>query len=373
MLKKYALWVISIFFLALSINTSFACTDFQLKADDGSVLITRTNEFGVPPDSSIIFEPAGKEFSGTTPDGAKSLTWKSRFGFVGINGLNIGEKFVDGMNEAGLSIGGLLFVEGKYETVLAQHSDKALSNLDFVSWILSNFATVDEVKKALPNICVWGEAIPQLGAVLPLHFAVHDALGNNLVIEFIDGQKKVYDNPIGVLTNMPELPWQLANLRNYVNLDSLNAKPKTFSGVAVNQFGQGSGWLGLPGDWTPPSRFVKIAEIKNSVFAPKDAKEALILGGHIINTVDIPHGVIKEEQKDANSPVVAEYTPWTVYKDLTNKMLYFRTYENPNLRFIDLKKLAAEKPGKVQVLPMSTGIGPEDLTASMKKNKISEK
>jgi choloylglycine hydrolase len=367
MLKESILAVLTvvIFSTLLAVNVSFACTDFQIKAEDGSIVIARSNEFGVPPNSSVVFEPSGKEFSGMTPEGQKGLSWKSRYGFLGINGMGMSEKFADGMNEAGLSIEGLLFSESKYEPIGPGNSAQALSNIDFGKWVLSNFATVDELKKALSKVSVWGEVVPQLGGVLPLHFAVHDAAGSNLVIEFINGEKKIYDNPIGVMTNMPEFPWQITNLRNYVKLDSLNAKPKTFSGVVLKQMGQGSGWLGLPGDWTPPARFVRAVQMVNAAFPAKDAKEALILAGHIINTVDIPHGVIRDEQKDEKSPVVSEYTPWTVYKDLTNRILYFRTYENPNLRFIDLKKLVSDPSGKSRTIPMSTGAGPEDLTADM--------
>ena len=367
MLKKnvFSVLMVVIFSTLLAVNVSFACTDFQIKAGDGSVVIARSNEFGVPPNSSIVFEPAGKEFFGMTPEGQKGLSWKSRYGFLAINGMGLTGKFADGMNEAGLSIEGLLFPESKYEPIGPGSSAKALSNIDFCAWVLGNFATVDELKKALSNVSVWGEVVPQLGGILPLHFAVHDATGNNLVIEFINGEKKIYDNPIGVMTNMPEFPWQITNLRNYIKLGSLNAGPKAFSGVVLKQAGQGSGWLGLPGDWTPPARFVRVVQMVNAAFPAKDVKEALILAGHIINTVDIPHGVIRDEQKDEKSPVVSEYTPWTVYKDLTNRILYFRTYENSNLRFIDLKKLVSEPSGKSRTVPMSTGAGPEDLTADM--------
>lgn len=367
MLKKYALVVglAVVFFSIIGINLSFACTDFILKAEDGTIINARTNEFGVPPNSSIVFEPAGKDFSSITPDGQKGLSWKSRYSFLGANGMDLAEKFIDGMNEAGLSVGLLLFTESKYETIDKDNAASALSNLDLVSWILGNFATVEELKKGLPNVHVWLETIPSLGVALPLHVAVHDAQGNNLVVEFINGEKKIYDNPIGVMTNMPEFPWQITNLRTYVNLNPINAEPKKFSGVTIKPFGQGSGWLGLPEDWTPPSRFVRITQMVNSVYPAKDAKSALNLSMHIINNVDIPTGVIREKQVDGT--VICELTQWTVFKDLTNKILYFKTYDNSNLRFIDLKKLSLENKGssKVLTIPMAEGSEPLDLTEKM--------
>ena len=341
----------------------FACTDFQIKAEDGSVLVARTNEFSIPANSNIVFEPAGKSFLSKTPDGKKGLSWKSLYGFIALNGMGLDEKFIDGMNEAGLSVGMLLFVDSKYETIDKESEGMALSNLDLCSWILGNFATVEELKKELPNIRVWLESIPEIGEPLPLHVSVHDATGKSIVIEFINGEKKVYDNPIGVMTNMPEFPWQVTNLRTFVNSNPFNPDAKNFSGITTGPFGQGSGWLGIPGDWTPPSRFVRIAYALNSASPVKDTREALNLAGHIINIVDIPLGVIKEKGK--NGTALSEYTQWTVFKDLTNKIMYFKTYDNANLRFIDLKKLLLYKTGDLRVISITVGNGPEELTSKL--------
>jgi len=358
----FSVILLAVFLFGIAVNASFACTDFVLKAEDGTIINARTNEFGIPANSNLVFEPSGKDFVSSAPGGQKGLSWKSRYNFVALNGMGLGEKFVDGMNEAGLSVGLLLFIESKYETV--DKPENALSNLDLVSWILGNFATVDELKKELPNVRVWLESIPNLNTALPLHAAVHDASGNNLVIEFINGEKKLYDNPVGVMTNMPEFPWQITNLRTYVNLNPMNAEAKNFSGLTIKPFGQGSGWLGFPADWTPPSRFVRIAQMVNTVYPAKNSKEALSLATHIINNVDIPLGVIREKQADGS--VVCELTQWTVFKDLTNKIIYFKTYDNSNLRFIDLKKLSDSKSGsKILTIPVSKGQDPQDLTGEM--------
>ena len=135
--------------------------------------------------------------------------------------------------------------------------------------------------------------------------------------------------------------------------------------MTVKPFGQGSGWLGFPGDWTPPSRFIRIAQITNNVYPVKDAQSALSLCVHIINNVDIPLGVIRE--KHADGSVVSELTQWTVFKDLTNKVLYFKTYENANLRAIDLKKLADRHKGDIKPfsIPVSEGPLSQDLTDKM--------
>jgi len=341
-----------------------ACTSFQIKANDGTVVIGRSNEFGIDARSQIVFEPAGKEFKSKAPDGKAGKSWTARYAFLGINGLGLIEGFGEGMNESGLSVEGLYFDESKYETVDPKDSQSAVSSNDFVSWVLGNFATVDELKRELPNVRVWGDTVAELGGPLALHFAVHDASGKCVVIEFINGEKKVYDNPIGVMTNMPEFPWQVTNLRNYLNLNPFIPKAKDFSGVSVRPTGTGGGWLGMPGDWSPPSRFVRIAYLVNVCSPAKDGKEALNLAKHILNTVDIPLNSVDASLKDKSGgdAVAKEYTQWSILLDLTNRVMYYYSYRDMNLKSIDLKKMAASKIQRAQFIPIIGEFSATDMT-----------
>ena len=345
-----------------------ACTDFQVKADDGTIVIARANEYAMDAHSQIVFEPAGKQFITNAPGGEKGLSWKSHYAYLGINGLGLEENFIEGMNEAGLSVEGLMFPEAVYETVDPNDEVKALSILDIGSWILGNFATISELKEQLPKIRVWGETIPGFSATLPLHFAVHDAAGNNIVIEFINGEKKVYDNPIGVMTNMPDLPWQITNLRNYLGIDAFNPPEKDFRGVALKPFSTATGWRLIPGDWSAPSRYVRIAYQVNMVSPVKDGNAALNLAKHILNTVDIPLGTIKAKMPPAGS-IEAEYTQWSTLKDLTNRVLYYYAYDNMNIRAIDLKKLVSDHTANSKIITMAEGFAFTDMTNGMADKK----
>ena len=91
----------------------------------------------------------------------------------------------------------------------------------------------------------------------PVHVVVYDKTGASIVIEPLDGKLKVYDNPLGVITNSPTFDWHMINVRNYVALNPRNVPPVTINGTTFRNMGQGSGMLGLPGDFTPPSRFVR--------------------------------------------------------------------------------------------------------------------
>ncbi|MFA5183809.1 MAG: linear amide C-N hydrolase, partial [Syntrophales bacterium] len=108
-------------------------------------------------------------------------------------------------------------------------------------------------------------------------------------------------------------------------------------GVKIEQTGVGSGLRGLPGDWTPPSRFVKLAFGIDSALKPLNATEAVNLAEHLLNTVDIPKGAIKEPTAIPGKHLYG-YAQWVVIKDLTNKVLYYKTYENTAWRSVDLKK-----------------------------------
>ena len=308
-------------------QTTFACSDFQLKAKDGSVVIGRSMEFPVDLKSEICVVPRGH----------------MKYGFLAINAYNIKDVYVDGFNEKGLALDGLMFTGAVYQPEIAGRSIP-IDGLG--AWALGNFSTVDEVKRALPNIRITKAKNKKLKD-LGMHIAFHDAAGKNLVVEFIDGRVKVYDNPLGVMTNRPEFSWHLNNLRNYINLDPHDKKPKMLNGVMIEPMGVGSGLLGMPGDWTPPSRFVKLAYCVDSALPPKDAAEAVNLAEHILNTVDIPKGAIKEPQA---IPTVTLYgnAQWVVIKDLTNKVLYYKTYENTVWRSVDLKKfnLASGSTGR---------------------------
>ena len=357
---KYLRLLVCFFMCALTAYPSFACTDFQIKAEDGTVVVGRSMEFAIDLESHIMVFPKGQKFVSGAPGGKKGLKWTNKYGFVGANAFGY-DAVNDGMNEEGLSIG-LLWLPGtEYQEVPAREGKKALSHLYIGNWILSNFATVSEVKEGIKDIFIWGELIPELGIVPPLHVAVHDIEGNSLVIEFINGKRMVYDNPIGVLTNSPTFDWHMTNLRNYVGLTSYNVKPVKIGGITFKATGQGSGVFGIPGDWTPPSRFVRAAAFTHLADPPKNSIEGVILAQHILNTVDIPLGVIKENKEGVG--LEEERTQWVVIKDLKGKVFYFHTYEDSSLRAVDLNKLNLRRGAKVTSTSMeSGGNGVTDIT-----------
>jgi choloylglycine hydrolase len=300
------------------------CMDFQLKAKDGTTVEGRTLEFPSDLDSKLVINPRGISFQSPAPSGGNGLKWTNKFGYYGMNAFGMPITF-DGMNEKGLSFGAL-WLPGytEYESVGAGEQSCALANTVLGDWILGNFSNVDEVRAALKDLKVWGQKMPQFGnQPAPIHLAVNDASGKSIVIEFVGGSKQIYDNPVHVLTNAPPFPWHLINLRNYVQLSPLDPGAKTEGGQVYQSPGAGGGLLGLPGDWSPPSRFIRICALVLFSLQPKDAKSAVSLTSHIINAEDIPIGVIREPSAQG---VEYGYTQWSVIKDQRNKIIYFRAY-----------------------------------------------
>lgn len=327
-----------------------ACTDFQIRSQDGTVVVGRTMEFHLETKSMVVVHPRGEAFASTAPGGMRGLSWISKYGFVAVTayedlGIN------DGLNERGLSVGLLWLPETRYQDIGPKDAERAVEIWDFCAWVLSSFATVEEVKVAIRSVHVWASAVRQIGMIPPLHVAVHDADGKNLVIEFIDGEARVHDNPLGVLTNSPPFEWHITNLRNYVNVTSMDAKPVAMAGMTIQPTGQGSGFLGVPGDWTPPSRFVRTVMLIQCADPPRTGREGVNLAEHILNTVDIPLGDIKEKLDEKT--MMEGYTQWAVVKDLTNRIFYFRSYRNLTLRAIDVNRLNLMPGAKKTKIPVS--------------------
>jgi choloylglycine hydrolase len=141
-----------------------------------------------------------------------------------------------------------------------------------------------------------------------------------------------------------------------MHLSLTDLPPVLVGSVKLVALGQGTGMLGLPGDFTPPSRFVRAVAFSTSVLPSKTGDEAVLQAFHILNNFDIPKGATREEQKDDHGNIVAEYTQWTSACDLKAKRFFFHTYENSQIRSVDL---------------MKTDLGAKDIvTFSMKGGEV---
>ena len=313
-----------------------ACTGIRLTAKDGTTVYARTLELGADLESNIIVVPRGYAYVGDTPMGTPGLRWTTKYGFVGPNAEGL--PFVcDGMNEKGLAVGNFLFPgSAGYQKIDATNASRAIASYQVPVYLLSTCATVKDAVAAVKGLIVGlaGRELPS--ALQQLHYAVHDAQGHSAVVEYVGGRLHVYENPLGVITNSPSFDWHQTNLRNYIHLSPDNAKPIVESGEVLTGFGQGTGMWGLPGDFTPPSRFVRAVAFTQTA-APSDTAEQCVQQAfHILNQFDLPRGAIRA--KDDGKTAV-EYTNWTTAADMKHLRYYFNTYKSRVIRMIDLGKL----------------------------------
>ncbi len=331
----------------------FACTGISLRAADGAAIRGRTLEFGFPMQSKVIVVPAGQDMSGTLPDGSKGLIYKSRYAIIGANALGL-PVILDGINDQGLSVG-LFYFPGyaKYADVTPENASHALAPQEFGIWALANFATVDEVMEAVKTIVIVPTRAPglgsPLGAVAGAHFFLQDRSGKSLVVEPVDGTLKVHDAPLGVMTNAPTYDWHMTNLANYINLSVKDVDSVKVGSVTVNAFGSGAGLLGLPGDFTPPSRFVRAVVYSQSAAPNATADDAVLSAFHILNQFDIPKGAVVNS---AIGQPVDEITEWTSVADLKNLRWYFRSYDDQSIHMVDLKDALAAAKGAISTIEM---------------------
>ncbi|WP_280529503.1 linear amide C-N hydrolase [Listeria aquatica] len=249
------------------------CTSITLQSKEGNMYWSRTL------DETFEETVEVKMFPKNYPVQGKEETFTSKFSFMGV-GVSFSNALADGINEEGL-VGGLLVLKeaswAARDEILAE-GKKPMYGEEIVTWILSQCGTVDEIEEAVKEIVLVDEDYVE-GAHFPLHYCFTDRNQEHVVLQPTEkGRFKVYRNAIGILTNSPEYHFHISNLRNYMHLSGYDRnEPNEIRGEIVKQIGSGSGLLGLPGDYTSPSRFVKAAYLSEFVDKPSDSEAIMTL------------------------------------------------------------------------------------------------
>ncbi|MDO4735813.1 MAG: linear amide C-N hydrolase [Bacteroidia bacterium] len=322
-----------------------ACTGISLTAKDGSYIQARTIEWTkTPMQNKMVIIPIGKDFTSYTPSGVDGLTYTSKYGVVGLC-VEDPHFIAEGLNSAGLSCGLFFFPKyGSYMPYEYKYKDISLADLQVNEWILTQFANVDQVIKGMESVRITG-----LQEGVALHWRIGDWTGRQIVMEIVNGEVKFFENSVGVITNAPGFEWHLSNLSNYVNLFPGTAPSWSIGNFKVEAIGGSSGMLGLPGDATPPSRFIRAAFFRATAPVLETGEETVLQSFHLLNSFDIPLAI--EHNADSVLPNMPSTTQWTSAIDLTNLKVYYHTSYNINIRCIDLNKIDFRKV-KYQELPL---------------------
>ena len=235
--------------------------------------------------------------------------------------------FYDATNEHGLSMAGLYFPgNGEYLPVKPQTENVAPYN--FIPWVLSQCKSTEEARKLIQRINLANIAFREDIPPTPLHWIIADRFQSIVIEPCVDGIK-IFDNPIGVLTNNPPFDFHLYNLCNYMNLTREEPSNRFSEKISLNVFSRGMGAIGLPGDLSSPSRFVRVAFTKLNSVSEKSENSSISQFFHILDSVAQQRGCAKINGK----------YEMTVYSSCcnTNKCIYYyKTYENSQINAVHL-------------------------------------
>ena len=305
------------------------CTGLALETKDGLHLFGRNMDIEYSFNQSIIFIP--RNFKCVNKSNKKELTTK--YAVLGMGTIfDDYPTFADGMNEKGLGCAGLNF------PVYVSYSKEDIEGktnipvYNFLLWVLANFSSVEEVKKALKNANIVDIPISENIPNTTLHWMISDITGKSIVVEQTKEKLNVFDNNIGVLTNSPTFDWHVANLNQYVGLRYNQVPEFKLGDQSLTALGQGTGLVGLPGDFTPASRFIRVAFLRDAMIKNDKDSIDLIEFFHILNNVAMVRGSTRtvEEKSDL--------TQYTSCMCLEKGIYYYNTYENNQINAIDMNK-----------------------------------
>jgi choloylglycine hydrolase len=317
--------------------SALGCTGIRLIAADGSTVYGRTMEWGAfDLNSRVAVVPRGHKFTGLTPDGPNGKTWTTKYGIVALDMLEH-DWFADGMNEAGLAVG-MFYHPGfaEYPEYDPAKADDTIGAPDVVGYLLAQFATIEEVKSALEDLRVVGVTEALVGVADPAHWIVTEPSGKSIVIEYAGGEVRFFDNPLGVITNAPTYDWHMINLRNYLNLSAVALPTRSLEEMDFAPLGAGSGMIGLPGDNTPPSRFVRAVAWSQTARPTRKSSETVYEVLRILDNFNLPLGGAEGSDVGGDTEGMRSSNIWTTTWDLDDEVLYFHTQHNRRLRKVSL-------------------------------------
>ncbi len=288
------------------------CTAIQTTYFDGGVILGRNMDLPCEFNEAPISVPKGAA--------------DNRFAYLGIGVMIDGfPALCDGMNTAGLGACALNFLGyAQYEDV--QNSAKLnLAPHEFIPYILGNFATVGEVKKALKDAEIVNRAINPYTPIATLHWMLADKSGAAIVVERTKNGLSVYDNPAYVLTNNPDFNWHLTNLNEYLKTTPEQPGSANWSDCTLTPLGVGGGTLGLPGDFSSVSRFVRAAYIRAHQPEHKRAELAVHHIFNVLGAVSIPRGAVLTIDR------IQDQTIYTSAMDLKQNVYYYKTEFNSRI------------------------------------------
>ncbi len=237
--------------------------------------------------------------------------------------------YYDAVNEAGLAMAGLNFTDNAVYNN-ADNNKYNIAPFEFIPWILCQCSSIAEAKELITRTNIIDISFNNL-AQARLHWIIA-AHGEAITIETTQSGICIYDNKIGILTNNPTFEMHLFNLNNYMSLSPYEPQNSFCNGLSLNAYSHGMGALGLPGDFSSQSRFIRAAFVKANSVCGDTEEESVNQFFHILGSVEQPKGCNRPE--DANY----EITLYTSCCNTDKGIYYYTTYDNHQISCINMHK-----------------------------------
>ena len=252
--------------------------------------------------------------------------------------------YYEAFNEKGLGIAGLNFVGNAVYFDPKPEKDN-IAQFELIPWILGTCASLAEAKESLSRINLISTPFKKNLPLAQLHWIIADASGAITVESTADGLH-VYDNPVGVLTNNPPFDMQLQNLNNYMSLSAADPKNTFAPDINLSTYSRGMGALGLPGDLSSQSRFVRAAFVKANSLSEDGEEKSVSQFFHILNSVSQPRGCCKLESGKY------EITLYTSCCNTDKGIYYYTTYDNHQISAVDMHRENLDSSALIRYSPV---------------------
>lgn len=243
--------------------------------------------------------------------------------------------YYDAVNEAGLAMAGLNFPGNAAYQPEAPNRDN-VTPFELIPWLLGRCASLAEARAALERLNLLSLPFSPDLPLAPLHWLLADRTGASLVVECVAEGLRVYDNPVGVLTNNPPFPFHREHLAHFLHLTREAPANRFAPGVELRPCSLGLGAFGLPGDFSSASRFVRAAFVKCNAVSGESEAESVHQVFHILDAVAQPRGCAQAGEAGY------EHTAYAACCNLDRGLYYYTTYENRRIACVDLRREALD-------------------------------
>lgn len=296
------------------------CTAIGFKNKSG-IVFGRTLELAHELKNEIIFIPKGQFF------GINGEKFLAKYDILGTSFFKM-EALGDGFNSEGLCASANFFPNyAQFNNDFLEDKHNIISG-NYLGYILANCKDIDEVIEYTKKINLVDKKNEELSN--PLHFMFMDKSGRCIVVEPLDKEIIINENPLGTMTNSPDFNWHLTNVRNFLNLHENTINNKLINGFNFEKIGLGNSMLGLPGDFSPSSRFIRASYFVSKTPKNLDDIESINQGFRILSSFDIPFGSVLDNDN-------YEKTLYTSIINTNLKTYYLKTYDNIIIKKFDMK------------------------------------